>query len=415
MNINDILVLLNCNKKSDFIINKFETNSKLVEEGDVFIAIKKGHNYINEAIENGAKAVIVEDKKVYDCLTINVNSTIETLGKIAKYIRNLYKIPLIAITGSCGKTTTKELISSILSNKYNVLKSEKNRNNEIGLPLTLLNLNNSYDIIVAELGMNHKGEISYLSNICQPDYAVITNIGTAHIGNLNGIKNIFKAKLEILDGMNNGYLIVNKNDKYLNKVKYKKVIKTSSRNLKVKNIKYYFDKTEFDIEDIHFIFNIPGKKVLNDLFIAIKIGLLFNISLEDIKQKIETFKNINGRLNIIKGDYILIDDSYNSSYESLINSLELLKNNEKYKIIILGDMLELGKYSKKYHKKVNKFLKQIKNKEILLIGEFTKYIKGKHFNDIESINNYLKNRDIKDNIIYIKGSRAMNLDKIIIK
>ena len=415
MNINDILVLLNCNKKSDFIINKFETNSKLVEEGDVFIAIKKGHNYINEAIENGAKAVIVEDKKVYDCLTINVNSTIETLGKIAKYIRNLYKIPLIAITGSCGKTTTKELISSILSNKYNVLKSEKNRNNEIGLPLTLLNLNNSYDIIVAELGMNHKGEISYLSNICQPDYAVITNIGTAHIGNLNGIKNIFKAKLEILDGMNNGYLIVNKNDKYLNKVKYKKVIKTSSRNLKVKNIKYYFDKTEFDIEDIHFIFNIPGKKVLNDLFIAIKIGLLFNISLEDMKQKIETFKNINGRLNIIKGDYILIDDSYNSSYESLINSLELLKNNEKYKIIILGDMLELGKYSKKYHKKVNKFLKQIKNKEILLIGEFTKYIKGKHFNDIESINNYLKNRDIKDNIIYIKGSRAMNLDKIIIK
>lgn len=412
LNIKDILNVLDCKKESDFIINKFETNSKLIEENDVFIAINQGHNYISEAVENGAKAVITEDKKMYDCLTINVNSTIEALGKISTYLRSLYNLPLIAVTGSCGKTTTKELISTILSSKYNVLKSEKNQNNHIGLPLTLLKLNSTYDIVVTELGMNNKGEIAYLSNICKPDYGIITNIGTAHIGNLNGIRNIYKAKLEILNGMNNGYLIINKKDKYLKKIKYKNTIKVDKNHLNVKNIKYYFDKTEFDINDIHFLFSIPGKSILNDLFIAIKVGLMFNISLIDIKNSIDNFKNIKGRLDIINSDYTLIDDSYNSSYESLVNSLSLLKNNDRYKIIILGDMLELGKYSKKYHKKANEFLRKIKNKEVLLIGKYTKYIKGKHFNSIEEINKYLKNIIKKDCIVYIKGSRAMNLDKI---
>lgn len=412
LNIKEILNLLNCNKDADFLINKFETNSKLINDGDVFIAINKGHNYINEAIENGAIAVITEDKKTYDCLTINVDSTTLALGKIASYLRSLYQMPLIAVTGSCGKTTTKELISTILSSKYNVLKSEKNKNNHIGLPLTLLNLDSSYDVVIAELGMNNKGEIEYLSNICKPDYGVITNIGTAHIGKLGGIKNIFKAKMEILSGMYGGYLIVNKNDKYLKKVKYKNTIKVDKNDLNVKNIKYYFDRTEFDIDDIHFIFNTPGVGVLNNLFIAIKIGLLFNIPLIDIRNSLDNFKNVDGRLNIINGDYTIIDDSYNSSYEALVNSLGLLIGDDRYKIIILGDMLELGKYSKKYHKKVNKYLKKIKNKDVLLIGEYTKFIKGKHFKSIEEINLYLEDNIRKGCIVYLKGSRAMNLDKI---
>ena len=193
MRLDSILEYLGIDIDTDLVINKIKTNSKEVECGDLFLAINKGHYYIDEAISNGAIAVISENNKHYDVLTIHVESTKEVFKKIASYLRNLYNIPLIAVTGSTGKTTTKDLISLVLSKKYNVLKSIKNQNNDIGLPLTLLNLNNSYDVVVTEMGMNHIGEISELSMIAKPDYAVITNIGSAHIGNLGSRENIFKA------------------------------------------------------------------------------------------------------------------------------------------------------------------------------------------------------------------------------
>ena len=229
MKLSQINKIINGKINNDISFNKIKVNSKEIQPGDLFLAINKGHDYIDEAINNGAVAIISE--KELDTPSIKVDNSVITLGKIAHYIRNLYNIPLIAITGSVGKTTTKELIYLVLSKKYKVLKSNKNQNNHIGLPLTLLNLNNTYDVIVTELGMNHFNEISYLSNICNPNYAVITNIGTAHIGNLGSKKNILKAKLEILDGMNEGYLIVNNDDKYLNKLK--NTIKVNSKILKI--------------------------------------------------------------------------------------------------------------------------------------------------------------------------------------
>ena len=409
MNIQEInkIVKGNINIDYDFNINNIKTDSNEVVEGDIFMAINKGHNYINDAIKNGAKGIIIEKNIIYDIPTIKVKSTIEALGLLANYIRNQYDIPVIAVTGSNGKTTTKELISLILSSKYNVLKSLKNQNNHIGLPNTLLKLNENFDVVVLELGMNHFKEISYLSKICCPDYGVITNIGTAHIGNLGNKKNIFKAKLEILDGLK-GSLLVNNNDKYLKKIK-NNVIKIDEKKLKLKNLKYG-NKIEFDIDNVHFIFNYP-KHILIDLLIAIKVGLLFNISLEEISKVISTYQSSDGRLNIIDGKYKIIDDSYNSNYESLIGSLSLLENNG-YKIIVLGDMLELGKYSKKYHKRVNKHLKKIKNKKVLLVGKYTKYIKGTHFDNIDDMINYLDKILVDGCTIYLKGSRAMNLDKI---
>ena len=408
MYLSELNNILNGIITNDALFNKIKTNSKEIKEGDLFLAINSGHNYINEAIDNGASCIISE-KQLDNIPNIKVDNSIESLGKIGNFIRNKYEIPLIAVTGSVGKTTTKELISLILSTKYKVLKSKKNHNNNIGLPMTLLDLDESYDVVVTELGMNHLGEISYLSKICNPDYAVITNIGSAHIGNLGSKKNILKAKLEILDGMNNGYLIVNKNDKYLKNIKYKNIIKVDDKLLNIKNIKYN-DNIEFDIDDIHFKFNLY-KHILPDLFIAIKIGLMFGIDLETISEIIKEYNGLDGRLNIIKNKYTIIDDSYNSSFESLVGGLSLLKGNE-LKFIVLGDMLELGKYSKKYHKKINKYLKKIKNKKVLLLGEYTKRIKGIHFNNIEEINDYLKENIKDDCIIYLKGSRKMNLDKI---
>lgn len=410
MYLKDIFKLIGGNLYSDVKVNKIKTNSKEISEGDLFIAINSGHDYIIDAINNGASAIISEKDFNYDIPKIIVNSTIESLGKIAKYIRSSYNIPLIAITGSVGKTTTKELIYSILSEKYKVLKSLKNQNNHIGLPLTLFNLDATYDVIVVELGMNHFNEISYLSQICKPDYAIITNIGSAHIGNLGSKKNILKAKLEILDGLNNGYLIVNKNDKYLKKLKYPNIIKVNDKTLKVKNLNIG-KNVAFDIDDVHFIFN-SYSHLLDNVFIAIKIGLMFDIDLKTISEVIKKYQNIEGRLNIIKNKYTIIDDSYNSSFESLIGGLKQLENKDEFKIIVLGDMLELGKYSNTYHKKINKYLKKIKNKEVLLIGKYTNLIKGKHFDNVKDIISYIKTKDINGSIIYVKGSHAFNLDKI---
>ena len=406
MKLSEINKILNGKINKDITFNKIRTSSKEIEKGDLFLAINKGHDYINEAIKNGATAIISE--KYLDIPSIKVDDSILALGQIAHYIRNLYNIPLIAITGSVGKTTTKELIYLVLSKKYKVLKSNKNQNNHIGLPLTLLNLDETYDIVVTELGMNHFNEISYLSKICNPDYAIITNIGTAHIGNLGSKKNILKAKLEILDGMNEKKLIINNEDKYLKKIK--NTIKVDTKSLNIKNIKFGFIQ-EFDIEDVHFVFN-SFKHLLDDVYIAIKVGLLFNIDLNLISEAISEYQTMDGRLNIINKEYKIIDDSYNSSYEALIGGLDILKNESNKKFIILGDMLELGKYSIKYHKKINKHLNKIKNKEVLLIGNYTKLIKGIHFDSIDEIIGYLKNNIKENNIIYIKGSRKFNLDKI---
>lgn len=386
------------NKDASF--NKIKMNSKDITTNDVFLAINKGHNYIDEAINNGAVGIISEYDLDYP--SIKVDNSILALGKIANYIRNLYDIPLIAITGSVGKTTTKELIYSVLSKKYKVLKSEKNKNNNIGCPLTLLNLDETYDIIVLEFGMNHFNEISYLSKICNPDYAIITNIGTAHIGNLGSKKNILKAKLEILDGMSNKNIIVNNKDRYLKKIR--NAIKVDEKRLNV----IYKNENEFIIDNV--IFNYKYKHILPDIFIAIKVGLLFDINLELISEAISKFEPIDGRLNIINREYKIIDDSYNSSYESLIEGLKSLDNNFKY--IVLADMLELGKFSIKYHKKVNKYLKKIKNKKVLLIGNYTKYIDGIHFENLDELILFLKSNIKKCDTVYIKGSRKFNLDII---
>ena len=400
MKLSEINNILKGKINKDVSFNKIKMNSKDITTNDVFLAINKGHNYIDEAINNGAVGIISEYDLDYP--SIKVDNSILALGKIANYIRNLYDIPLIAITGSVGKTTTKELIYSVLSKKYKVLKSEKNKNNNIGCPLTLLNLDETYDIIVLEFGMNHFNEISYLSKICNPDYAIITNIGTAHIGNLGSKKNILKAKLEILDGMSNKNIIVNNKDRYLKKIR--NAIKVDEKRLNV----IYKNENEFIIDNV--IFNYKYKHILPDIFIAIKVGLLFDINLKLISEAISEFEPIDGRLNIINREYKIIDDSYNSSYESLIEGLKSLDNNFKY--IVLADMLELGKFSIKYHKKVNKYLKKIKNKKVLLIGNYTKYIDGIHFENLDELILFLKSNIKKCDTVYIKGSRKFNLDII---
>ena len=404
---------------SQELIKEIKTDTRKINKGDIFIALKgknyNGEDFINEAIKKGAIACVTNNSINDKC--IEVKDTIKSLFLIGNYIRNKYHIPLIAITGSNGKTTTKDLLSYILSSKYNVLKNEGSKNNIIGVSDTLFNLNETHEIIVMELGTNHLGEISYLSKMCNPDLGIITNIGSSHLEYFKKRINIFKEKISIVDGMYNKKLIVNGDDKYLKQLNYFKCGLNKNNNLKAYNIKEYMDYIEFNIyldKEYKIIFNNPGIHFINDILLAIKVALDYKIDIETIIDKISSFKLTNKRMNIIYlKNNILINDCYNASLESVIGGINYLKKIESKKVLIIGDILELGKHSKRIHKKINKEVKKIKNKEVLTIGRYSKYIKGINFNDVDELIEYIKLNNISNSYIYVKGSRRMNLDKFI--
>ena len=321
MTLNEIIKVINgkSNIDSEEIIKEIKTDTRKINKGDIFIAIKgknyDGHDFIDDALKKGAIACIVENSINDKC--IKVNSTIESLFLVGNYMRNKYNIPLIAITGSNGKTTTKDLLYHILSSKYNVLKNEGSKNNIIGVSDTLFKLNNDHELIVMELGTNHLGEISYLSKMCNPNLGIITNIGSSHLEYFKKRKNIFKEKISILDGINNKNLIINGDDKYLKKLKYFKCGLNKKNDLKAYNIKEYIDHIEFYIyldKEYKIIFNNPGKHFINDILLAIKTALDYKIKINTIIERIENFKLTDKRMNIIKiKNNILINDCYNAS------------------------------------------------------------------------------------------------------
>ena len=421
MTLNELIKVINgdCDINSEEIIKEIKTDTRKINKGDIFIALKgnnyNGEDFVDEALEKGAIACIVENNINDKC--IKVKDTKETLFLLGRHLRRKYNIPLIAITGSNGKTTTKDLLSYVLNSKYNVLKNEGNKNNIIGVSDTLFKLDNTLEFIVMELGTNHLGEISYLSKMCEPSIGIITNIGSSHLEYFKTRKNIFKEKLSVIDGMKEKDLILNGDDKYLKSIYGYKCGLNKSNELKAYNIKEYIDHITFNIcldKEYEIIFNNPGKHFITDILLVIKCCLLYDIDIETIIEKIKSFKLTDKRMHIIKlKNNILINDCYNASLESIIGGINYLKNIEENKILVIGDILELGKYSKRIHKKINKKLKKLRYKQIYTVGNYSKYIKGKHFNSVEELIEYFKIKEINDSYIYVKGSRRMNLDKFI--
>lgn len=428
MNLKQINSIVNgtiINNKKLTKINKIKIDSKKVNKNDIFICIKgnnkDGHDYIEDVI-NKCSLIIVEKNINITTNTpiIKVENTIIALQLLSKFIKEKYNPYTIAITGSVGKTTTKNLIYKILKNKYNVITNEKNYNGQIGVPLTILNLNKNIDILLVEVGISQKNEMDRLSNIITPDMALITNIGSSHIGNFKTKKNILNNKLKITKYMKDGILIVNSSDKYLNKLKNKTnyyIDYINYKYFKVKNINIHLDKMEFDIYINNKMYKIVtkliGKHFIIDILFAIEIGLLFDIEIDDIIKSVESYIGNEHRLNIIKNNnYTIIDDTYNSSFESVTSLIDLTKN-IKNKIYIIGDIKELGVHSIKYHKKINNILKKIKDKEVIVTGEYTKYISGIHFNNNSEIINYLKNSDLDNKTIILKASHCLKFDEIV--
>ncbi len=431
MNINEILSATNGKLYNKINLNdtysKIKINSRLIEKDDIFIAIIgekfDGHDFIKEAISKKAKLIISEKKLDIKHPYILVDSTIKAMGDIAKYMIEKYKPNVIAITGSMGKTTTRNIIYNLLKTKYNVLTNEKNYNNNIGVPLTIFNLNEKTDILLLELGMNHLKELSYLSKMIKPNASVITNIGTSHIGYLKSKENILNAKLEILDGMKEKVLFINGDDEYLKNIMDIKLIKSGFNqdndligyNLKTNlyhstfNIKY--NNKEYEIK-----VNLP-KHLLNNVLNSISVAIHYKIDIETIIETLRNYKTYNQRMTIQKdkNGNTIINDCYNNSFESLTGVLEVLQNENGRKLLILGDIKELGMKSQEIHQNIKKYLDKIENKELILVGEEMQNVKTNalYFNDYKETINHLKTQKIKDTLILIKASHSLKFNNIV--
>lgn len=426
-------------------ICSFCSDTRKIKEGDMFISLNSekgnGIDYIKDAFNKGAIGCIteyeipnsiIEENK--DKLIIRVKNIIETIQNIAIYKRQQFDIPVVAITGSVGKTSTKDMVASVIAQQYKIAKTEGNYNNHIGVPLTILNWTDDTEVAIVEMGMNHFGEIDVLTKIANPTIAIITNIGTAHIGNLGSRENILKAKLEILNGLTkNGKIILNNDNDLLNTCKiidHEKItygINNSSDYI-AKNIKKNPDKSSYEIKINNKIYriNVPiaGEHFIYNSLCAIATGIELGIEPEKIINGINSFKISGQRSEIIeKKGITIINDYYNASYDSMKASLGVLENLEgKRKVAILGDMLELGEYSEELHRMVGEQVFKNHVNVLITIGNLSKYIADEakklginevyifqqNMECIKEINNIIK----KGDCILIKASNAMHFGEI---
>lgn len=405
------------------------TDTRKLKKGQLFFALKgdnfNGNKYALKAIENGANYAIIDDESISHEKCILVNDALESLQKLAKHHRAALKLPIISLTGSNGKTTSKELIDVVLKTKYKTVATVGNLNNHIGVPLTLLKMNNSTEMGIVEMGANHLKEIELLSSISSPDYGYITNIGKAHLEGFGSEENILKGKTELFKYLekNNGTVFINKEDKKLvnsaEKLSRIEFSNTINSDYKIELVSANpFVKIRYKNTTINS--NLIGEYNYTNIAASITIGLHFKIDIENIKKAIENYiPKINRSQLIQKENNELILDAYNanpSSMKAALVNFEKTTTN-KTKIVILGDMFELGSYSKEEHQKIIELLNNSNSikKAYLAGGHFSEStIKNNKifiFKDTEDLLNELKTANIQDAYILIKGSRGMTLER----
>ena len=443
--IKEIINLLDCKIKNINIddnefINQISTDTRNIEKGSVFLALIgerfDGHDFIEKAIDNGAKFIISEIQVDYPCII--VKNTKEAYLKIAEFYREKINPIVIAVTGSVGKTTTKEFINNALKNKYNVLTTYKNFNNEIGVSKTILSLKETDEILVIELGMDHPGEMRVLSKIVKPDYVVLTNIGLSHVGNFNSKDDIVKAKFEVFEYIKkDGLVIYNGDDNTLNENIHKVENKTlkfgygkgndiittsfTSKGICGTKINVITSKNKYEFNTAA-IGNHLGYSILP----AVLIGEILNLNLDEIKNGIESYKYSDKRMAIEKiNNFTVINDTYNASLESMKSAIDTLEDSpiNFKKIAILSDILELGNLSKEIHEELGLYLKNKKIDKVIFVGKEVKYsylklkkenfLNLEYFNNKEELKTEFKGLIEKDAIILLKGSRGTRMEELI--
>ncbi|OUR91342.1 UDP-N-acetylmuramoyl-tripeptide--D-alanyl-D-alanine ligase [Flavobacteriales bacterium 34_180_T64] len=402
------------------------TDTRAIETNSLFFALKgenfNGNTFASKALEEGAKYCVIDEKKYsIDNKTILVDNVLETLQNLATYHRTQLNIPIIALTGSNGKTTTKELINSVLSTSFTTSATLGNLNNHIGVPLTLLQMDANTEIGIVEMGANHPGEIAFLSTIALPHYGLITNFGKAHLEGFGSIEGVINAKSELYDHLkrHDKLIFVNSDDSiqveqldsYESTYSFGSSVEANTRVEFLgaqPNVSVRFNNISINSQ-------LTGSYNFNNIAIAIAVGSYFNVSDLNIKKAIENYIPSNNRSQIInKGTNTIILDAYNANPTSMKAALNNLKDlDSSNKIAILGDMFELGTDSKKEHQFIADFANSINLQTVYLVGEhFAKTnSNGVRCSSFDALKEQLLKHPIKNHTILIKGSRGMALER----
>ncbi len=416
------------------VVRGVNTDSRTIKQGELFVALKgekyDAHDYISHAYDRGASAYLVDHEIDNLKPALVVKDTRIAFGQLAKAWRNKFSYPIIAVTGSNGKTTVKEMLNSILSVHGNVLATKGNFNNDVGVPITLFRMNDSHSYAVIEMGANHPGEISYLTHLVQPDVAIITNAAAAHLEGFGSLDGVVKAKGEIFEGLSaQGTAIINFDDKacstWKKLTKNKKIISFGldsradvSCLLLAENLMHVHinQAKEFEVK-----LPLPGKHNVLNALAAIAAAVALDVPLNLIKQGLEQMQAVPGRL--VKKDglnnSIIIDDTYNANPASLGAAMEVLANCNGQLHVVLGDMGEMGEEAVQIHKDAAHTIKQVDVTYLYTIGENSRYTSrafgngAQHFQSHAELAEQLKENIQPGDTVLIKGSRAMQMEKIV--
>ena len=426
------------------LIRNVTIDSRKIKKGSLFIAIKgkrfDGHSFVRKAVKKGAAVLMINKHKLNEFDDINlpiitVRNTTKALGDIAKLWRRKLNTRVVGITGSNGKTSTKDMLATILNEKYSVNKTESNNNNNIGVPLTILATNEKQDILVAELGTNHFGEIKYSAEILEPDYALITNVGSSHLKYLKSKKGVLKEKIALFDAakINAGKIFINYDDPLLNKYsgKFKNSISFGfDKRVDVSGriINYTDDGrpvVEVTKKNKKYINTLPlhGEQSAKNFLASMSIALEMGLTKEQINKGTKKFDVSQGRLNVQQHkNFLLIDDTYNASPDSTKAAIELVEKIKSFhrKVLILGDMLELGKDKIKLHCALSSTVIKCRIDEVYTIGSgmkalydklINKDVITKNFRKRESLRKFLLSYDPTGAAILVKGSHGMQMEE----
>ena len=405
------------------------TDSRFIRKDELFFSLKgpnfNGNKYAQKAVESGAKYAVVDEKEfAIDKRYILVKNCLESLQEISNYHRNKLKVKVIGITGSNGKTTSKELINNVLKTNFKTIYTHGNLNNHIGVPLTLLKIRSETEIAIIEMGASHIGEIALLSRISNPDFGYITNFGKAHLEGFGDEEGVMKGKKELYDQIKRkkGLIFQNSDDEKQIKCigDYQNVFSFGKSKGDIKYlVKSVNPEIKIKVNETLINSSLFGNHNVENIMAAVAIGKYFKIDLEKIKTGIEAYIPSNNRSQIItKGSNKIMLDAYNANPSSMYAAIKFFEEfSEKNKILILGDMFELGKDSNTYHQDIAEYCRNIKNTKIFLVGElFCNTTRFKEFNYSLNIENLILKGDlskIKNSNLFIKGSRGIKLEKVI--